>query len=57
MGPIRGLGERLLTNEEQNIRPVSFNDFEEAMKIIRPSVSPSYVTLMEKWNIEKGSQS
>lgn len=57
MGPIRGLGDRLLTTREESIRPVSLRDFKEAMKIIRPSVSPSYITVMEQWNIEKGIRS
>ena len=54
LGPIRGLGPRLLTTDERSIRPITYDDFQGAMKMIRPSVSPSYMNEIRKWNIEKG---
>jgi spastin len=54
MGPIRSLGDKLMTTSSDRIRPVQIQDFVEAMKIIRPSVSPDYVSQMESWNKEKG---
>ncbi|KAJ3314171.1 hypothetical protein HDV04_000943 [Boothiomyces sp. JEL0838] len=54
LGPIRGLGRRLLTVDSDEIRPINYSDFQSAMKIIRPSVSPSYLREIEQWNKEKG---
>ncbi len=53
-GPIRGLGDRLLTTTKESIRPITSQDFRDATKTIRPSVSPGYVEEMIKWNKEKG---
>jgi SpoVK/Ycf46/Vps4 family AAA+-type ATPase len=54
MGPIRGLGSKLMSTPKENIRAISVKDFKDAMKIIRPSVSSSYVLEMEKWNKTHG---
>lgn len=55
MGPIRDLGSKLLTTSTDKIRPIALRDFHEALKMIRPSVSSSYVDEMKKWNREKGA--
>lgn len=54
MGPIRGLGSKLMTTSKEKIRPIKLQDFKDAMKTIRPSVSSSYVDEMEKWNYTHG---
>ncbi|KAJ3326011.1 hypothetical protein HDV06_002396 [Boothiomyces sp. JEL0866] len=54
LGPIRGLGRKLMTVDSDEIRPINYTDFQNAMKIIRPSVSPSYLKEIEQWNKEKG---
>ncbi|KAJ3277062.1 hypothetical protein HDV01_000114 [Terramyces sp. JEL0728] len=54
LGPIRGLGRKLLTVDSDEIRPMNYPDFQNAMKIIRPSVSQSYLKEIEQWNREKG---
>lgn len=54
LGPIRELGDKLMTTPKDQIRPISSKDFVDAMKIIRPSVSNSYVLEIEKWSKEKG---
>ena len=39
MGPLRSLGEKLLHMSMEDIRPMSFEDFEASLSSIRPSVS------------------
>jgi SpoVK/Ycf46/Vps4 family AAA+-type ATPase len=54
LGPIRGLGSKLLITSQESIRPITYDDFQKAMKMIRPSVSPSYLDEINQWNLEKG---
>jgi SpoVK/Ycf46/Vps4 family AAA+-type ATPase len=54
LGPVRELGDRLLTASDRNIRPIELNDFESALKTIRPSVSSNYISDIEQWNNERG---
>lgn len=49
MGPLRALGEALLTTDPDQIRPMGMNDFLESMKTIRPSVSPEGLHQFEQW--------
>lgn len=53
-GPIRGLGAAILDTPAENIRPITLQDFQEAMKNIRASVSPAAIDMFEEWNREKG---
>ncbi|KAF1928812.1 AAA-domain-containing protein [Didymella exigua CBS 183.55] len=39
MGPLRSLGESLLTMTMDEIRPIQFKDFQASLRTIRPSVS------------------
>ena len=55
MGPIRSLGTRLLSTPSSEIPKISLEDFYNAMKIIRPSVSPASLKLYHEWNRTKGS--
>lgn len=55
LGPIREQSvERLKTISASSIRPVSFEDFRNAIQKIRPSVSKSGLSDLEKWNREYG---
>ncbi|CAD6503034.1 BgTH12-02705 [Blumeria graminis f. sp. triticale] len=49
MGPLRSLGEGLLTMKMDEIRPMSFSDFEASLISIRPSVSPAGLKKFEDW--------
>ncbi len=55
MGPLRTLGDALLTTPRDQIRPVSFEDFKASMKTIRPSVGREGLLEYEAWNKEFGS--
>ncbi len=50
MRPIRELAEKnLLDKKGTKPRPVNMNDFREAIKIIKPSVSPEEIKKYEEW--------
>jgi len=50
MMPIRELDEAgMLTKNDVKIRPVMRDDFLKAMKIVKPSVSPSEITRFKEW--------
>lgn len=55
MGPLRALGEALLTTPRDQIRPLGFEDFESSLKTIRPSVSKEGLHEFEKWADMYGS--
>ena len=55
MGPLRSLGDKLLTTARDDIRPVSYDDFKQSMRTVRPSVSKDGLEEYEKWNKEFGS--
>ena len=48
--PIRSLGSALRDIDEGDVRPVAQSDFEAAMRVIRPSVSPGDLRGYEEWN-------
>ena len=51
MGPIRELGPELLkTVSASAIRNLSFHDFQVAVNVIRPSVSPDSLLQYSKWS-------
>ncbi len=56
MGPIRDLGNAaaLKTIKEEQLRPIKLEDFERALRTIRPSVSPATVVTFEKYLRECG---
>jgi len=56
MGPLRSLGEALLTTKREEIRPIEFDDFVTSLRKIRPSVSKQSLKAFEKWNDEFGSK-
>ncbi|KAJ3283571.1 hypothetical protein HDU79_008954 [Rhizoclosmatium sp. JEL0117] len=55
LGPIRSLGENLISTPLEQIRPIGYADFEEAMTVIRPSVSEGTLDSFVKWNKEYGT--
>ncbi|KAK9388858.1 hypothetical protein V1515DRAFT_578606 [Lipomyces mesembrius] len=55
MGPLRALGEALLSTPRDQIRPVKFIDFEASLKNIRPSVSKEGLKAFEDWALKYGS--
>lgn len=54
LGPIRSLGDKLMSVDEKNIRPISLQDFVLASQTIRPSVSGSLIDYFQKWNSQYG---
>ncbi|KAJ3408758.1 hypothetical protein HDV05_004767 [Chytridiales sp. JEL 0842] len=55
LGPIRTLGERLVSTPADQIRPIAYQDFVSAMTTIRPSVSASSLKVYEGWNQSFGT--
>ncbi|TVU12849.1 hypothetical protein EJB05_46513 [Eragrostis curvula] len=56
MMPIRELGpQNILTIEANQLRPLRYDDFKNAMTVIRPSLQKSKWDDLEKWNEEFGS--
>ncbi|KAF5100875.1 hypothetical protein D0Z03_000727 [Geotrichum reessii] len=55
MGPLRELGEALLTTPTEQIRPIGVQDFVASLKTIRPSVSPEGLKVFEDWAAMYGS--
>lgn len=56
MGPLRSLGEALLQMQKDDIRPITFSDFEASLTSIRPSVSKEGLQLFEDWSKKYGEQ-
>jgi fidgetin-like protein 1 len=56
MGPLRSLGEALLTTKREEVRPIGFEDFIASLRKVRPSVSKEGLHAFEKWNDEFGSK-
>ncbi|XP_053851629.1 fidgetin-like protein 1 [Vidua macroura] len=51
LGPIRSLQSMdIATITPEQVRPISFLDFESALRTVRPSVSPKDLELYETWN-------
>ncbi|KAH6637792.1 P-loop containing nucleoside triphosphate hydrolase protein [Boeremia exigua] len=56
MGPLRSLGESLLTMTMDEIRPICFQDFQASLRTIRPSVSKQGLKEFEDWAREFGER-
>ena len=56
MGPLRSLGEALLSMSMDEIRPIQFEDFEASLINIRPSVSKQGLQQFEEWAKEFGER-
>ncbi|KAF9976498.1 hypothetical protein BGZ65_007815 [Modicella reniformis] len=57
LGPLRSLGETLLDTPADQVRPIQYQDFIQALYTIRPSVSPQSLLAYEEWNREYGAVS
>lgn len=55
MGPLRSLGDALLTTDFDKIRPMGMEDFRASLRTIRPSVGKTGLEEYVKWNEEFGS--
>ncbi|CAM9017897.1 unnamed protein product [Wickerhamomyces anomalus] len=55
MGPLRSLGDKLLSTARDEIRPINLSDFESSLKYIRPSVSKENLNEFEDWASKYGS--
>lgn len=55
MGPLRSLGDKLLSTPTEEIRPIQLSDFIDSLKYIRPSVSSEGLGEYEKWAAQFGS--
>ncbi|KAF8944315.1 hypothetical protein BGZ47_004393 [Haplosporangium gracile] len=55
LGPLRSLGETLLDTPADQVRPIQYQDFVQALQTIRPSVSPQSLLAFEEWNREYGA--
>ncbi|USP73201.1 aaa-domain-containing protein [Curvularia clavata] len=49
MGPLRSLGEKLLSMTMDQIRPIQYQDFVASLQTIRPSVSKQGLKEFEDW--------
>ncbi|KAJ7987362.1 hypothetical protein DPEC_G00325690 [Dallia pectoralis] len=55
LGPIRELGPEQVRNmAASDMRNIRYKDFEDSLKRIKPSVSPSTLDLYVRWNTEYG---
>lgn len=55
MMPIRELGSNILSVEANQIRSLRYEDFQKAMKVIRPSLQKSKWVELEHWNQQFGA--
>lgn len=56
MGPLRSLGEALLSMTMDEIRPIGMEDFTNSLKSIRPSVSKQGLKQFDDWAREYGER-
>lgn len=55
MGPLRSLGELLLSTPTESIRPINIEDFINSLKYIKPSVLFESLAQYEDWAVKFGS--
>ncbi|XP_058954902.2 spastin-like [Pocillopora verrucosa] len=56
LGPIRDLRpDQIQSVDATKVRGISYNDFQNSLKVIRPSLSPHSLRLFEDWNRSFGS--
>ena len=56
MGPLRSLGEKLLSMTMDQIRPIQYQDFKASLQTIRPSVSKQGLKEFEDWATQFGER-
>eukprot|EP00871_Galdieria_phlegrea_P003605 jgi/Galph1/4245/GphlegSOOS_G2892.1 len=55
MGPLRELGQQLEHVTLDNVRPINYQDFLSALRLVRASVAESDLELYKTWNDQYGS--
>lgn len=58
MGPLRDAlrqGIEITKLDKEDMRPVTLQDFKDALQEVRPSVSPNELGIYENWNKQFGS--
>lgn len=56
LGPIRSLqSDDIATITPEQVRPIAFQDFDSALKVVRPSVSSKDLEVYDSWNRTFGS--
>lgn len=55
MGPLRSLGDKLLSTPTEQIRPINLEDFICSLRYIKPSVLKESLQKYEEWALEFGS--
>lgn len=56
MAPVRGLpAEAMATATPDSVRPITLDDFRQAIRKVRPSLSPESLEQFEQWNRKFGS--
>ncbi|ORX92862.1 AAA-domain-containing protein [Basidiobolus meristosporus CBS 931.73] len=55
LGPIRNLGDQILSTPFEKIRPIEMKDFVNSLNVVRPSVNRTSLKTYEKWNAEYGT--
>jgi SpoVK/Ycf46/Vps4 family AAA+-type ATPase len=56
MGPIRQLGPRALEVEANDVPPISFKHFKQALRGMMPSVAPAELVQYQVWDNTYGSK-
>ena len=54
LGPIRSVGD-ITTVDLNSVPPIAFRDFEQALSVVRPSVSTKDLHFYVEWNATFGS--
>ena len=54
MEPIRELGNNIRSVREDQLRALKIDDFVQATRLIRPSVSSASIEIFEKWLKDNG---
>lgn len=49
MGPLRQLGDDLITTSKQDIRPVGMQDFHNGLRVVKKSASMDTIQRFENW--------
>lgn len=57
MRSVREKGSDILNTAKESIRPVSFQDFECSIKMMKPSVDKGSISEYERWNKQFGNTS
>jgi spastin len=58
LGPIRGMDYNTLKSiSAAKVRPIEYSDFENAMRVVRPSTSVELLRTLEEWNARFGVSS